>query len=97
MLLFVHRDHKDYQGREAQDGHLHFHTANDVVLNVLECWADILERIYKAHEVRTDITVMADGATTTTTKGSFLLQSLVYDGKESNTYKIWKLNNTTGT
>ena len=26
-------------------------------LNVLECWADILERIHKAPEVRTDITV----------------------------------------
>ena len=27
MLLYVHRDHKDYKGREAQDGHLDFHTA----------------------------------------------------------------------
>ena len=27
MLLYVHRDHKDYKGREAQDGHLDFYTA----------------------------------------------------------------------
>ena len=26
MLLYVHRDHKDYKGRGAQDGHLDFHT-----------------------------------------------------------------------
>ena len=31
MLLYVHRDLiKDYQGREAQDGHLHFHTAPEL-------------------------------------------------------------------
>ena len=30
VLLYVHRDHKDYQGREAQDGHLEFHTAPEV-------------------------------------------------------------------
>ena len=27
MLLYVHRDHKDYKGRGAQDGHLDLHTA----------------------------------------------------------------------
>ena len=27
VLLYVHRDHKDYKGRGAQDGHLDFHTA----------------------------------------------------------------------
>ena len=27
LLLYVHRDHKDYQGWGAQDGHLDFHTA----------------------------------------------------------------------
>ena len=26
MLLYVHRDHKDYYGRGAQDDHLGFHT-----------------------------------------------------------------------
>ena len=26
MLLYVHRDHKDYYGRGTQDGHLDFHT-----------------------------------------------------------------------
>ena len=26
-LLYVHRNHKDYQGRGAQDGHMDFHTA----------------------------------------------------------------------
>ena len=25
MLLYVHRDHKDYYGQGAQDGHLDFH------------------------------------------------------------------------
>ena len=25
MLLYVHRDRKDYSGREARDGHLDFH------------------------------------------------------------------------
>ena len=27
MLLYVHRDHKNYQGRGAKDSHLDFHTA----------------------------------------------------------------------
>ena len=28
VLLYIHRDHKDYKGRVAQDGHLDFsHTA----------------------------------------------------------------------
>ena len=27
MLLYVDGDHRDYWGREAQDGHLDFHTA----------------------------------------------------------------------
>ena len=27
MLLYIHRDHKDYKGRGAQDGHLDFHAA----------------------------------------------------------------------
>ena len=27
MLLYVNRDHKDYKGRGAQDGHLDFHAA----------------------------------------------------------------------
>ena len=26
MLLYAHRDHKDYKGRGAQDVHLDFHT-----------------------------------------------------------------------
>ena len=26
VLRYVHRDHKDLQGRGAQDGHLDFHT-----------------------------------------------------------------------
>ena len=30
MLLYVHRDDKDYQGRGAQDGHLDFHTAPEL-------------------------------------------------------------------
>ena len=30
MLLYVRRDHKDYQGRGAQDGHLDFHTAPEL-------------------------------------------------------------------
>ena len=32
MLLYVHRDHKDYSGREAQDGHLDFYTAPELFL-----------------------------------------------------------------
>ena len=35
MLLYVHRDHKDYQGRGAQDVHLGFHTVVFLVLKVL--------------------------------------------------------------
>ena len=27
VLLYVHRDHKDYQGLGAEDGHLDFQTA----------------------------------------------------------------------
>ena len=27
VVLYVHRDHKDYQGRGAQDVHLDLHTA----------------------------------------------------------------------
>ena len=30
MLLYVHRDRTDYQGRESQDGHLDFHTAAEL-------------------------------------------------------------------
>ena len=30
MLLHVHRDHKDYWGRGAQDGHLDFNTAPEL-------------------------------------------------------------------
>ena len=30
MLLYVHRDHEDYKGQGAQDGHLDFHTAPDL-------------------------------------------------------------------
>ena len=32
VLLYVHRDHKDYYGRGAQDGHLDFHTAPELSL-----------------------------------------------------------------
>ena len=30
MLLYVHRDHKDFWGRGAQDGHLDFHTVPEL-------------------------------------------------------------------
>ena len=30
VLLYVHRDRTDYQGRGAQDGHLDFHTAPEI-------------------------------------------------------------------
>ena len=30
ILLYVHRGHKDYQGRGAQDSHLDFHTAPEL-------------------------------------------------------------------
>ena len=30
VLLYVHRDHKHYWGRGAQDVHLHFHTAPEL-------------------------------------------------------------------
>ena len=30
VSLYVRRDHKDYQGQGAQDGHLHFHTAPEL-------------------------------------------------------------------
>ena len=30
MLLYVHRNHKAYSGRGAQDGHLDFHTAPEL-------------------------------------------------------------------
>ena len=40
MLLHVHRDHKDCQGRGAQDGHLDFHPAPELCsLRVGEGWA----------------------------------------------------------
>ena len=29
-LLYVHTDHEDCLGREAQDGHLDFHTAPEL-------------------------------------------------------------------
>ena len=38
MLLYVHRNHKAYQGRGAQDGHLVFHTAVKSVCVVIVCW-----------------------------------------------------------
>ena len=30
MLLYVHRNHKTYQGREAQNGHLDFRTGPEL-------------------------------------------------------------------
>ena len=30
MFLYVHRDHQDYQGRGAQEGHLDFHAAPEL-------------------------------------------------------------------
>ena len=30
VLLYVHRNHKDYEGQGAQDGHLDFHTAPEL-------------------------------------------------------------------
>ena len=30
VLLYIHRDHKDYEGRGAQDVHLDFHTAPEL-------------------------------------------------------------------
>ena len=35
MLLYARRDHKTYQGRGAQDGHLDFHTAPELRREVL--------------------------------------------------------------
>ena len=35
VLLYVHRDHKDYSGRGAQDGHLDFHTAPELCKTML--------------------------------------------------------------
>ena len=32
LLLYVHRDHRDYYGRGDQDGHLDFHTAPSLLL-----------------------------------------------------------------
>ena len=32
MLLYVHRDHKDYYGRGAQDGHVDLHTVQSWAL-----------------------------------------------------------------
>ena len=37
MLLYVHRDHKDYYCQGAQDGHLDFHTALPKLLLLLKC------------------------------------------------------------
>ena len=37
VLLDVHRDRTDTQGREAQDGHLHLHTLNSWALTELSC------------------------------------------------------------
>ena len=34
MLLYAHRDHKDYYGRGAQDNHLDFHTAPELDLQL---------------------------------------------------------------
>ena len=30
MILYVHRDHTDYEGRRAQDVHIDFHTAPEL-------------------------------------------------------------------
>ena len=35
LLLYVHRDHKDYEGRGAQDGHLDFHVARSLNCGLL--------------------------------------------------------------
>ena len=34
VLLYVHRNHKAYWGRVAQDGHFDFHTAHEFEFNV---------------------------------------------------------------
>ena len=38
VLLHVHRDHKDHQGREAQDGHLDCHTAPELCYVTSRCF-----------------------------------------------------------
>ena len=38
VLLYVHRDRMDYQGREAQDGHLTFtQLLNSVISGSVQC------------------------------------------------------------
>ena len=44
MLLYIHRDPKDYQGRGAQDGHPDFHTA-------LELWTSEAESVVKPRQL----------------------------------------------
>ena len=46
-LLYVHRNHNDYQGRGAQDGHLDFHTAPELCRGgwLVECYFTSTETV----------------------------------------------------
>ena len=45
LLLYVHRDHKDYQGWGAQDCHLDFHTAPELWWFLVHCCFMSIETI----------------------------------------------------
>ena len=62
VLLYVHRSHKAYYGRGAQDGHLDFHTAPELFKFVFfsffssfQCWFTSTEttRLIRDEELRT--------------------------------------------
>ena len=36
-LLYIHKDHKEYWGQGAQDGHLDFHTASKLCRRLTDC------------------------------------------------------------
>ena len=48
LLLCIHRDHKDYLGRGAKDGHLDFHTAPE--LWILNKWLSLFIEHLNSHQ-----------------------------------------------
>ena len=47
MLIYVHRDHRDYSGREAQNGNLDSHTAPELcaIVQVQCCFTETIRTI----------------------------------------------------
>ena len=55
MLFYVQKDHKDYLGRGAQDGHLDFHTALELCKYKYWCGSMYIFHLYYMDIISTNM------------------------------------------